>query len=408
MGHLRLRESAEEDEHQDGGCIGGRPGVPSVRGQEGDRAGADGRDDDAVADPERIPVQSHHLADPQQPARRGRVRIPLSLRGGQRRQQPVEGVHRTESRVQVHGIQGRVRLARRAHGRTAEDRRRERTRAAGLPRKERRRVARRAPEHRRAEALGSECRGDEGQDRADSERSGVRADQGGPERSGSPGYDSRHSVESVHPAAENRAGGPAASGIAALREARPAPSGHVEGEAQRSKRRGADSGRDQQGRACAVERLSGGALPGAEPDARARSAEERCARPEPQGDRIRRPAAGCGQQPSDLRVAAAAHEGDRHLGRAQSEQHPDRRRGGAPAGAGQSGQAAQPAARHPWRIHHGRRPRVLLRILRQPDQVAGRNQGAPGPAVHRHDSQDGRGRRRVGAAARQGRDAELR
>ena len=98
----------------------------------------------------------------------------------------------------------------------------------------------------------------------------------------------------------------------------------------------------------AVERLPGGALAGAEPDARARAAEARRAGAESQGHRIRRPAARCGEQPADLRIAAAAHQGNRHFGRAQGEQHPHRRRGGSAAEAGQPEQAAERSCSPFW------------------------------------------------------------
>ena len=67
-------------------------------------------------------------------------------------------------------------------------------------------------------------------------------------------------------------------------------------------------------------RVPVGAGAGTQPGRRARQPEVRGAQPEPQGHRIQRSAARGREQPADLRVAAAAHEGDRDLGRAQGEQ----------------------------------------------------------------------------------------
>ena len=74
---------------------------------------------------------------------------------------------------------------------------------------------------------------------------------------------------------------------------------------------------------------------GAEPGGRARAAEAGRAGAEPQRHRLRRPAARRREQPADLREPDAAHEGNRHLRRAQDEQYPRRRCGGSAPRTGQ-------------------------------------------------------------------------
>ena len=54
----------------------------------------------------------------------------------------------------------------------------------------------------------------------------------------------------------------------------------------------------------------------------AQPAEGRGAGDEPQGHRVRRAGARGGEQPPDFREPDAAHQGDRHLRRAEDEQHP--------------------------------------------------------------------------------------
>ena len=61
---------------------------------------------------------------------------------------------------------------------------------------------------------------------------------------------------------------------------------------------------------------------------------------EPQGHRLRRPAARRGEQPADLRRADAADEGDRHFRRAKDEQHADRRCGRSSPRAGSSSEGS--------------------------------------------------------------------
>ena len=77
---------------------------------------------------------------------------------------------------------------------------------------------------------------------------------------------------------------------------------------------------------------------------------------QPQGHRLRRAAARRREQPADLRQPDAADEGNRHLGRAEDEQHPRRRCGGDAARPGEPEHADQPAARAVRR--HRARPRV--------------------------------------------------
>ena len=81
---------------------------------------------------------------------------------------------------------------------------------------------------------------------------------------------------------------------------------------------------------------------------------------------------------------AAAHEGDGHQRGAEGDKHP---RGGHGGGA----EVADPAAPADGsddgcavRAGAGRRPRVPVRVLRQPDQVAAGDARAPGPVVPGH------------------------
>ena len=139
--------------------------------------------------------------------------------------------------------------------------------------------------------------------------------------------------------------------------------------------------RDRQGRAVGAQRVPGGARAGEQPDRRAQPAEGRGAVDEPQGDRLRRARARRGEQQAALREPAAAHEGDRRLGSElktsnirvvdEAERPRTRCRRGS----------AEPAAGAHRRRDPGVRPRVLLRVPRQPHQDAGRTQGAPRPGV---------------------------
>ncbi len=142
--------------------------------------------------------------------------------------------------------------------------------------------------------------------------------------------------EQLHPAAEGGARRPAAAARAAVREARrPAP-----GDRRSCARRSRSPQAKLQGEIGKVvqsvrKRVPGRAGAGEQPDRRAEPAEGGGAVDEPQGHRVRRARARRGQQPADLREPDAADEGDRHLRRAEDQQHPGRRRGGDAARAGQ-------------------------------------------------------------------------
>ncbi|PYR23624.1 MAG: hypothetical protein DMF94_00740 [Acidobacteria bacterium] len=113
----------------------------------------------------------------------------------------------------------------------------------------------------------------------------------GTERPDGPRHGAGDSGESVRPAAEERARRAAAAAGAALGQARRQASGHGEESPRHPDRRGEDPGRDRESRRVDETRLSDRAHAGAEPDARARSAEGGRAGAEPQGDRLWRAAA---------------------------------------------------------------------------------------------------------------------
>ena len=156
-------------------------------------------------------------------------------------------------------------------------------------------------------------------------------------RSGGARHVPGDSHQHLHPAAEGRAGRPAAAAGAAVAEARPAPSRHGEDRPRRSRppRR---SFRAKIAKVVQSTRNDYQAAQAQEQSLveRARAAEARRAGAQPQGHRLRRAAARRRQQPADLRQPDAAHEGDRHLGRAEDQQHPRRRCGGDAARPGRA------------------------------------------------------------------------
>ena len=133
----------------------------------------------------------------------------------------------------------------------------------------------------------------------------------------------------LHPEAEVRDRRPAAAAGAARRQVRRAPPRDGEGPLGDRVDAGEVRQRGVEGHPVGAGRVRGRARAGTQPGRRARGTEDRGPRPEPQGHRVLRAVARGREQPSGLRGAAAAHEGDRDLRRAQDQQHPGRRRGGS-------------------------------------------------------------------------------
>ena len=320
--------------------------------------------------------------------------------GGQRAGQ---GVHPAEHGVPVQHLEGRGRLAGRtvspSSASAVED---ERSGAAGLPGEERRR--RRSPtaprtsssqrltdlnaaltkaktERINKEALYNQLKSAEGTGALDTLPDG-------------PG-------ERLHPEAQDRARRSAAPAGAARRALRRAARGDDQDPHRRSRRADAKLRNEiSQGRRVGQERVSGRAQRGTEPADRARRAEGRSAQPEPQGHRVRRPAARGGEQPADLREPAAAHQGNRHLERAR-----DRRTSASSTRRRcRARRSRRTSSAMSWSSFGGslllrRRPGVPRRVPRQPDQDAAGIEGAPRRAVPRHGA-GGQGQGRSESAAR--------
>ena len=270
-------------------------------------------------------------AHPQQPARRREVR-----RRPIRRWPPTvanalrEGVHRAEPRVQVHR-----RRRKRPTGsaqRLGEQRKQVEASEQALQRyreQTRRGLARGAAEHRRAEAGRPERGGHARQDRADPEGGALQPDSR-PSRA-TAARSTRFPadpVERLHPAAEDRArptcSASRRSSSEKLGDRHPDMVKIALGDPDR---RGEDPGRDRARSCSRCRTTTRQALAQEQSLASALDAAEgRRARAEPQGHRLRRAAARGRQQPPDLRQPDAADQGDRHLRRAEDEQHPRRRR----------------------------------------------------------------------------------